>query len=126
MNEKHDGGTSLTEGASVSVSASDAASHAAPTHTPGPWEVQTHLGNGNINRVMPLFRRVNVGVLPEWEGGGFYLKNVGDAHLIAAAPEMKEALIEVERVLRQPPDAVAEIKVLQVVRAAIRKSEGRS
>jgi hypothetical protein len=61
-------------------------------HTPGPWEVQTHIGNDKIHRVMPLFLRANTGVLPVWVGGGFYLKNEADAHLIAAAPEMLTAL----------------------------------
>lgn len=60
--------------------------------TPGPWEVQTHLANARINRVMPVFRRDNMGKLPACEGGGYYIKNPADAHVIAAAPELLERL----------------------------------
>lgn len=61
-------------------------------HTPGPWEAQTHIANEAINRVRPVFDRRNMGKLPACEGGGFYIRNRADAHLIAAAPDMLEAL----------------------------------
>ena len=53
-----------------------------PKFTPGPWVLGTHPANHRLT------------VLPECEGGHVSIKNIADAHLIAAAPDLLEALEE--------------------------------
>ena len=61
-------------------------------HTPGPWNNGTHPGNHNFNIVHPVLFGHRITILPECEGGHVSIKNKADAQLIAAAPELLEAL----------------------------------
>lgn len=81
-------------------------------HTPGPWEVQGHVDIDN----MPDFEVV----APRHADSGPYYFSVAqhmtreDAHLLAAAPELLEALVNVCELLGgDVPDSA---------RAAIRKA----
>lgn len=93
-------------------------------HTPGLWRVSDGLGSGYLEVVMDD-SEPGVCVVADIEAQETEDEEYANAYLIAAAPEMKEALIAVEHVLRQPSDPDAEIKVLEVVRAALAKAEGR-
>lgn len=64
----------------------------AKSHTPGPWTVGQHpaLNKGWI--VRPVLFGSRTTRLPLHEGGHTILKNEADAHLIAAAPDLLEAL----------------------------------
>lgn len=56
-----------------------------PKHTPGPWTIHS---NGHIRQLDPL-------------GHNFIPRNEADKHLIAAAPEMLEALESVQEIIRE-------------------------
>jgi hypothetical protein len=91
-------------------------------HSPAPWELGTHPGNHNLNIVKPVLFGSRVTVLPEWEGGHVSIKNRADALLIAAAPEMLEALEAlVECEWNQPADLEA---CQREARAIITKATG--
>lgn len=116
--EKDSGGTSLTADAAVSVSASDAASHVAPT--PGPWRVRTEIGtfgdvvDANDDPVaMAQLRQADAGHYLNRDGQP---ERQANAHLIAAAPELYEALkrashliqlLTVRQVIEGGDDAIA-------------------
>ena len=93
-------------------------------HTPGPWEfVQAGSGNfptwnvrlGNRDRgFIRLPATADMDVMD------------ADARLIAAAPDLLEALKQIEPILtRMYGPQAAELPPMQVVRAAIAKAEGR-
>ena len=65
-----------------------------PKFTPGPWVLGTHPANHRLNIIKPVMFGSRVTVLPECEGGHVSIKNIADAHLIAAAPDLLEALEE--------------------------------
>jgi len=79
-------------------------------HTPGPWSVSIDDSNDGVDAIEP-------GVL--WGCGccGSPNLNISDAHLIAAAPELLEVLIEITETLGRP-DTFAK------ARAAIAKATG--
>jgi hypothetical protein len=81
--EKDHGGTSLTAGDAVSVSASDAASHAAPTHTPGPW---LSFDSGTL----VISASPGDALIADLDGSEVDTneEREANAHLIAAAPEL--------------------------------------
>lgn len=60
--------------------------------TPGPWVCGTHPANHELNIIKPVLFGSRVVVLPKCEGGHISIKNKADALLIAAAPELFEAL----------------------------------
>ena len=64
--------------------------------TPGPWELGTHPGDHNLNIIKPVLFGNRVTVLPQHEGGHVSIKNIADARLIAAAPDLLEALTEIK------------------------------
>lgn len=81
MKKEHLGAQSAAEAVSAGSSDRDAASHAA--HTPGPWTV----GIDGNNRVYgPDYRGDESGLI------AVVYKGAGNKHLIAAAPELLEAL----------------------------------
>jgi hypothetical protein len=91
-----------------------------PKHTPGPWLWTGQYGRSN------LFGADSELVL--FEVGGLYCK--GDALLIAAAPEMLEALKEARNFVGQfvryePPKNHRDTLLLDKIEAAIAKAEGR-
>lgn len=99
------------------------------THTPGPWFAggTTGLRHAIMDKNLNTLAKVN---------GGHELEMQANAHLIAAAPEMLEALIIMEmhlesqlsggmRVL-QPGEHGAFSAMLKVVQKAIAKARGES
>jgi hypothetical protein len=100
--EKHLG-ADAAEVVSAGSSAPDAAPHAAPTHTPGPWSASDTMDQGCMSYCHPegCLENHPSGVFqidgPLWDenylqAGVAAVRNKCDAHLIAAAPEMYEAL----------------------------------
>lgn len=90
-----------------------------PKHTPGPWRISNVLSN-----------RLQIGVKGEEIAALQYGENKeANAHLIAAAPEMLEALHLAVGHLeqRQVLDGVKSHRTntLKVLNAAIAKAEGR-
>lgn len=85
--------------------------------TPGPWRVEDVAGWGICVRALK-------DKYIAWR-----LKSQADAHLIAAAPEMYEALKEIERHhveqnrLKNRPEAKSH--TLSVIRTALVKAEGQ-
>jgi hypothetical protein len=109
------------DAAAVESAGSIAPDAATARPTPGPWTAGDAAWFRGRHR-----DDTESGKRPITAGDHGVVANVygkANAHLIAAAPEMYEALIEAERVLRQPPDAHAEIAVLQVIRAALAKAD---
>ena len=90
----------------------------AAKHTPGPWELDTTFGRQGL--IQPVGRDYPVAAVT-----GYYT-NAGqteaNARLIAAAPEMLEALRDCREALRSI-DATCE---LRVVNAAIAKATGEA
>ena len=102
------------------------------THTPGPWEHQTHLGNNGWHRVWPVFKRTNFTKLPACEGGWYALKNEADARLIAHAPDMLAMLkyvranVAVNCICKFQPLVGGEVPCdVCKIEALIAKAEGR-
>jgi len=83
-------------------------------HTPGPWEADID-NNGDYIVTIRSYRRVYVNATYEDDDN---VKH--DAHLIAAAPDMYEALKNLENDNNQIPDLA-----WQMVQDAIAKAEGR-
>jgi hypothetical protein len=114
--EKILGATPRRSGAAGSIDR-DVAPHAAPTHTPGPWRlVKSRFGDHTIRA-----GRDDIGYLYPTDGADDPVRYPVDANgnLIAAAPEMYEAL-----------KAMLEQKgfyggVFDRARAAIAKAEGK-
>lgn len=88
-------------------------------HTP--WEVGQHPAISDGWIVRPVLFGSNVRVLPEWEGGHVLIRDEKAAHLIAAAPEMKEALEEVVRW-----DAYPNSSCRDRIKAALAKANGEA
>jgi hypothetical protein len=89
-------------------------------HTPGPWKLDSYLGGFKITAVDPEY--------PQYE---FRLCDIGgedsaNAHLIAAAPELLEALKAIQKHAEwiQSPSLEKTIRVLCA--EAIAKAEGRA
>ena len=108
--------TSLTAGEGVSVSASDAASHAAPTFTPGPWFV---CHTNFISYVKADTGHKEIAVLYADAGA----EKQANAHLISAAPELYEALKAYVTACEQ--QAIKLGPITGSAKAAIAKAEGR-
>lgn len=98
-------------------------------HTPGPWSArQTRLGSWRIegprlasssHRLSPIVLAdvLSHGQLPPGE-------TVANARLIAAAPELLEALQKVSDVYDGPGNNLEWFKAIQQARAAIAKATG--
>ena len=99
-------------------------------HTPGPWIAEACSSHKEMSQSTPATvawvgdYRVRVGIETGVKGGnyrdGLHGDEMADAHLIAAAPEMYEALRDLIAVKpnSDAPEWVA-------ARAAIAKAEGR-
>lgn len=97
----------------------------ATTYTPGPWEAGIHPANANFRIIKPVLFGSRVTVLPECEGGHVALKSAADARLIAAAPDLLEALIAARAELEAyEADATGERYNNPILNAAIAKATG--
>jgi hypothetical protein len=94
------------------------------THTPGPWFFHRDelLHDGRPNGSLHLVADV------DQEGNGLdWQTNEANARLIAAAPDMLEALRRLEAMVRiLPPDMDAPDSALAQARAAIAKATGEA
>jgi hypothetical protein len=144
--EKHLG-ADAAEVVSAGSSAPDAAPHAAPTHTPGPWSASDTMDQGCMSYCHPegCLENHPSGVFqidgPLWDenylqAGVAAVRNKCDAHLIAAAPEMYEALkaatgylLNAKIDLETGTTKATAIRTIEgglaVVRAALAKAEGK-
>ena len=99
-------------------------------HTPGPWCVKPYnWQRGNVSVFAPKYGRAPYGACvaytPCSDGVGGADGALANAHLIAAAPTMYEALKQIEPILaRMYGPQAAELPPMQIVRAAIAKAEG--
>lgn len=99
-------------------------------HTPGPWSVgYENTGGGYTVMSGPLrVAHTSIQALACRPDGRpiFEEEAKANGYLVAAAPEMLDALRAAERELYQvPPDDPEQERVLTTVRAAIAKAEGR-
>jgi hypothetical protein len=103
-------------------------------HTPGPWRVQPYTWQrGNVSVFAPKFGRAPYGACvahtPCSDGVGGADGALANAHLIAAAPDLLEALRSIadccdeEHAARDYSSRQAEIR--GIARAAIAKAEGQ-
>jgi len=65
-------------------------------HTPGPWEARRLISNNGEPYATSYFAHIDIGVCMVWAPTG-NIEQEANAHLIAAAPDMYEALAEIER-----------------------------
>lgn len=97
-----------------SAEATTPASHVAPKHTPGPW----YWSSSGLIQTSHLTRDV-------WE----IPRNEADQHLIAAAPEMYEALKYAlncfDRESCDPMVTLDPVQAIALMKYAIAKAEGR-
>lgn len=82
-------------------------------HTPGPWFIQ----EGKYYACVRTDKRV----IADMRTVGNVVPNMNDARLIAAAPDLLEALIAVDDFISGKPDAV---EPFGIVRAAIARATG--
>ena len=87
-------------------------------HTPGPWLIK-HLANSRRDTVR-IVEKINHHSVAEVRDAGFEDQGYADARLIAAAPELLAALIELcaDKYLSDPINADR----MQNARKAIRKA----
>lgn len=78
--------------------------------TPGPWEVGQHPAMTKGWIVRPVLFGSQAKALPECEGGHIVLWNKANAHLIAAAPDLAEAL---EKLLAEHLDLASRADCLE-------------
>lgn len=99
-----------------------------PKHTPGPWTAQKERFGKN-----GIFQEINIRgpVVLEESGHTFNpnfvatINNEANANLIAAAPEMLEALERAEVMLLSSKDAQSDF-ILTLIQPAIKKARGES
>ena len=104
-------------------------------HTPGPWIISgpDPFGDYTINSSSDPLAIASVCNGEMWRMGGLQAEHAASAHLIAAAPEMYEALVECEKAFEI--DAKTEVvdgetysnpqaMRLMQVRAALAKARG--
>lgn len=98
-------------------------------YTPRKWELGTHPANHKLNIVKPILFGRNVTILPECEGGHASINNIADARLIAASPDMYEALNECLRYFQEQCHGkragTHPKELMDLVCAAIFKAEGK-
>lgn len=100
------------------------------THTPGPWNVRNH-GDTNLYTVEQTDGQLR-SIIAEIREAWLCPEHVGDgnqapriARLIAAAPEMLEALKQANEQLGNDPRWKVSTLRLDVIRAAIAKATGQ-
>ncbi|MFH6895126.1 hypothetical protein ACHCAL_13855 [Providencia huaxiensis] len=88
-------------------------------HTPAPWKYTIR----NANEIMTTFHGVTI--------GDVYLdittaNQKADSHLIAAAPELLEALIELTESAKEAIDGLGDLSdAIDTAKAAIKKALGQ-
>ena len=97
-------------------------------HTPGPWEVKPYAWQrGNVSVFAPKFGRAPYGACvaytPCSDGVGGAEGALANARLIAAAPELLEALKRIDEMCAAPPN-FSDATMQEIARAAIAKAEG--
>lgn len=98
-------------------------------HTPGPWKIKgadivgeryvCELFNWSVEPCAPQYSEINA---------AFEAEHNANARLIAAGPELLEALKQATRELERidgGDDANPSLEVIDIARAAIAKAEGR-
>jgi len=99
-------------------------------HTPGPWVVEhCYAGGRTVCQMRSPDKLVCVNASADSQGP--YLATLENARLMAAAPDLLEALKEVRRFLdHDEPVRIAasahDRQLMETVDAAIAKAEGRS
>lgn len=117
-NKKIFGADAAVVATARSASDSDQLTHAALTHTPGPWEVHEVIDDYVISRGV----RSSVTGKGINTGEDYEMFSEADAHLIAAAPE----LLEVLRGILSLNGVRIDRDLCKAAQAAIAKAEGRS
>lgn len=98
------------------------------THTPGEWIIRrSNDGSGDVGITAPELRNVLAECFGALRHGGERAADeaYANARLIAAAPELLEALKEANALILAPAEDLKE-GVLSRIRAAIAKAEDRS
>lgn len=96
-------------------------------HTPAPWHIGPITSQGHnvqiraVNQESPEFE-VSVAILGGW--GTSKEENEANARLIAAAPELLEALIEAGKYLQGDVGCAYPQELFEVIQAAIAKATG--
>jgi hypothetical protein len=84
-------------------------------HTKGPWSIDTSFGEVEIVSELRVLAKCNTG-----------LNDLANARLIAAAPEMLEALETVYAVSKTAPLNSKELNAFRLVLEVIKKAKGES
>lgn len=134
--EKNLGGPSPAEVACAGSIAGDQRPHAAPGHTPGPWTVDNCGRDVRAGGIGGLFVARIYAVPHEDDPHGYGDEQFANAHLIAAAPELKDgcnALIGLIQLVCGRDDMPPDIKKallcshrMDEALAALAQAEGRS
>lgn len=89
-------------------------------HTPGPWVTDNSVLRGSVNRLEEPRR--HIALVSDWEKvSGDRLENEANARLIAAAPDLLEAL---KTLVRHAEKCGRSAGVYDTARAAIAKATG--
>ncbi|WP_157952786.1 hypothetical protein [Agrobacterium pusense] len=94
-------------------------------HTPGPWELVSLSGYGSPFSIRMPYLSNNKDA-PPTHYGVQSIRRREDAHLIAAAPDLLEALIDCVGRFTEAFPAAENYEPIQKARAAIARAEGRS
>lgn len=99
-----------------------------PKHTPGPWELDTR--DVEVTGLYRIHFPDNIPGLDENERklGVAVVGSIANGHLIAAAPEMLEALRKANESLESARNKIGDLHLvgsLLLVKSAIGKAEGR-
>lgn len=95
--------------------------------TPGPWIIDTETRPAEVCTVYHTSHENGYvyvrGELGYWEADGE--ENMANAHLIAAAPELYEALADLARDYKEPLDADTTKYFVEQAEKALAKAEGK-
>ena len=95
-------------------------------HTPGTW-IAKRMRNGETNGDFDI-DSVSGHFIAESIGGMDIEEEEANAHLIAAAPELLDALKQIERLSREADSNLVDVRAMlgDIARDAIAKAEGES
>jgi hypothetical protein len=127
MNDEKDlGGHDAHGGRSdLEPAASPQLPHAAPMHTPGPWKWDGVDSFQSADALRSGDELVLSGIGYTDYTGGIVFYNDADAHLIAAAPDLLEALKQVVIAATMSIGAARTADAINAAYVAIAKAEGR-